>query len=99
MTAPDSLPGHGALARADLHVRRPRGLGRKLEAGDAEALKGRVTWTRDLEQLAGADVVIEAVVEDLAVKRAVFERLDGVLGPEALLASNTSSIPIAELAP
>jgi 3-hydroxybutyryl-CoA dehydrogenase len=72
--------------------------GGKLEAGDAEALKGRVTWTSDIGDLAQADVVVEAVVENLAVKRAVFQQLDATVKPGALLTSNTSSIPIAELA-
>jgi 3-hydroxybutyryl-CoA dehydrogenase len=72
--------------------------GGKLEAGDAEALKGRVTWTTDIGRLTQADVVVEAVVEDLAVKRAVFEQLDATVKPGALLTSNTSSIPIADLA-
>jgi 3-hydroxybutyryl-CoA dehydrogenase len=72
--------------------------GGKLDAGDADALQGRIAWTSDLGDLAGADIVIEAVVEDLAVKTKVFGELDALLGPEALLASNTSSIPIAQLA-
>jgi 3-hydroxybutyryl-CoA dehydrogenase len=72
--------------------------GGKLEPGDADALRGRVSWTRDVGDLAHADLVIEAVVEDLAVKREVFGRLDELVQPGALLASNTSSIPIAELA-
>ena len=94
---PDEAPLERSRERISTSVDRAVS-GGKLEAGDAEALKARVTWTRDLEELAGADVVIEAVVEDLAVKRGVFERLDAVLGPDALLTSNTSSIPIAELA-
>lgn len=94
---PDEAPLERSRERITASVDRAVS-GGKLEAGDADALKGRVTWTRDLGELAGADVVIEAVVEDLAVKRAVFERLDDVVGPEALLTSNTSSIPIAELA-
>src|SRR5215213_8810382 len=72
--------------------------GGKLDAGDGEALRGRITWTTDLADVADADVVIEAVVEDLAVKRSVFERLDATVKPGAMLASNTSSIPIADLA-
>lgn len=70
----------------------------KLTADEAAAATARVMWTSDLTQLAGASIVIEAVQEDVDVKRDVFRRLDGVVRPEALLLSNTSSIPIAELA-
>jgi 3-hydroxybutyryl-CoA dehydrogenase len=77
---------HGAVARG------------KLSGQDAEDLLERITWTTDLDALAAADVVVEAVTEDLAVKQDVFRRLDGLLPPHALLASNTSSIPIAQLA-
>ena len=48
--------------------------------------------------IVAADLMIEAVVEDQAVKKAIFREADGVLPPEAILASNTSSIPIASLA-
>jgi 3-hydroxybutyryl-CoA dehydrogenase len=51
-----------------------------------------------VEELADADLMVEAVVEDAAVKQDIFRRADAVLGPEAVLASNTSSIPIASLA-
>jgi 3-hydroxybutyryl-CoA dehydrogenase len=56
---------------------------------------GRVT---PVEGIASADLMIEAVVEDPAVKEAIFREADGVLPAEAILASNTSSIPIASLA-
>jgi 3-hydroxybutyryl-CoA dehydrogenase len=51
-----------------------------------------------VDDLVGADLLIEAVVEDAAVKEAIFRRADAVLPPEAILASNTSSIPITSLA-
>ena len=70
----------------------------KLDDGAAEALRERVEWTTDLDRLADCDLVIEAVVEDPAVKGPVFQRLSSLLAPDALIASNTSSIPIAELA-
>ncbi|WP_026912090.1 3-hydroxybutyryl-CoA dehydrogenase [Patulibacter minatonensis] len=69
-----------------------------LSALDADQIRARVSWTSDLDDLAAASVVIEAVKEDVAVKRDVFARLDRIVGPETLLLSNTSSIPIAELA-
>ncbi|MGW4911854.1 3-hydroxybutyryl-CoA dehydrogenase [Streptomyces sp. NPDC004270] len=64
----------------------------------AHALAG-ISATADLSRLAGADLVIEAAVEDEQAKTALFRRLDGILtDPAAVLASNTSSIPIARLA-
>jgi 3-hydroxybutyryl-CoA dehydrogenase len=72
--------------------------GGKVSEEDAAALEERITWTRDLEELGGAQVVVEAVVEDAQIKGAVFQQLDRMLGPEVLLATNTSSIPIAQIA-
>ncbi len=51
-----------------------------------------------VDDLADADLMVEAVVEDAGVKQEIFRRADLALGPEAVLASNTSSIPIASLA-
>ena len=70
----------------------------KLSGQEAEDLLERIAWTTDLDALGSSDVVVEAVTEDLAVKQDVFRRLDGLLAPHALVASNTSSIPIAQLA-
>ncbi|MCD6326231.1 3-hydroxybutyryl-CoA dehydrogenase [bacterium] len=57
-----------------------------------------VSPAEDLSSFANADFVIEAAFEDLAVKTALFEKLDGVCGPEVILATNTSSISITKLA-
>jgi 3-hydroxybutyryl-CoA dehydrogenase len=70
----------------------------KLDTDQAKALIERITYSTDLESLAGSDLVIEAVVEDEAVKSRVFRALDEAMPSEAILASNTSSIPIAGLA-
>ncbi|MDO8212464.1 3-hydroxybutyryl-CoA dehydrogenase [Conexibacter sp. CPCC 206217] len=70
----------------------------KLSDDEGNALLARIDWTTDLGALSASTLVIEAVVEDEDVKRELFGRLDAVLGPDALLASNTSSIPIAQLA-
>jgi len=70
----------------------------KLSAGEAEALTGRVAYTTALEELRGADAVVEAVFEDRRVKGEIFKELDLLLPDARFLASNTSSIPIAELA-
>ncbi len=70
----------------------------KLGEETPDELLEHVTFTTRLEDMAGADAVIEAVVEDIEVKRDLFSRLDAALPEAQFLASNTSSIPIAELA-
>lgn len=83
-----------------------RRLQREVERGritgeDAAAAADRLTASADwesLQSLANVDVVIEAVVEDLGVKTAVFQKLGRVCAPDTLLASNTSSLPLSDLA-
>jgi 3-hydroxybutyryl-CoA dehydrogenase len=71
----------------------------KLDAAEREATLGRIDVTVDVGRLADRELVIEAVVEDEPTKVAVFQQLDRVVGsPDAILASNTSSIPIMKLA-
>jgi 3-hydroxybutyryl-CoA dehydrogenase len=70
----------------------------KLDQEAADALLGRVTWTRELEAVADAGIVVEAIVEDPTAKGKLFRALDELVTPDTLLASNTSSIPIAQLA-
>jgi 3-hydroxybutyryl-CoA dehydrogenase len=70
----------------------------QITAGEREATLGRITTTTQLADVARAGLVVEAVVEDLEVKRRVFQQLDRTLAPEAILASNTSSISITKLA-
>ncbi len=67
-------------------------------ADDAAAALARITPTTDLEAAAEADVVIEAVFERLDVKQQVFRELDRVCKPEAVLGTNTSAIPITQIA-
>ena len=67
------------------------------EAGRDETL-ARITPSTDLADLSDADLVIEAVVEELDAKLEVYRRLDELTRPEVLLATNTSSLPIADLA-
>jgi 3-hydroxybutyryl-CoA dehydrogenase len=69
----------------------------KLTAAEKDAALGRITTTTDLEAVAGADLVVEAVIENLEAKRKVFEEMDRVAKPAAILASNTSSISITKL--
>jgi 3-hydroxybutyryl-CoA dehydrogenase len=80
----------GSVARA---VKRER-----LTADEGEGLLGRIEWSTDLDALAESELVVEAIVEDAAIKSKTFKDLDAAVGPEAILASNTSSIPIAGLA-
>jgi 3-hydroxybutyryl-CoA dehydrogenase len=70
----------------------------RLAADDAAALRERVVYTTRIEDLAEADAAIEAVTESLELKREVFARMDEVLEDAVFLASNTSSIPIADIA-
>ncbi|KAF0648454.1 3-hydroxybutyryl-CoA dehydrogenase [Streptomyces fradiae ATCC 10745 = DSM 40063] len=70
----------------------------KLDAADAEAALGRITTTTDLDAAADADVVVEAVFEKLEVKHEIFRALDKLVRDDAVLASNTSAIPITKIA-
>lgn len=71
---------------------------KKLPADRREAALGRLAFSPRLEALAGADYVIEAVPEDLSVKGAVFQALARLTRPETILATNTSALPVADLA-
>ncbi|HLU25127.1 MAG TPA: 3-hydroxybutyryl-CoA dehydrogenase [Longimicrobiales bacterium] len=80
-----------------------RSLGRAVERGKLEPavrdeVLGRIRMTTRLEDVADADLVIEAVVEDLEVKNAMFSELDRICGPHTIFASNTSSLTIAAMA-
>jgi 3-hydroxyacyl-CoA dehydrogenase/enoyl-CoA hydratase/3-hydroxybutyryl-CoA epimerase len=78
-------------------------VGKAVERGrmsqeDADVLMARITATDKAEDAAGGDIVIEAVFEDPAVKAQVFAEIEPHLAPDALLGSNTSTLPISELA-
>ena len=68
------------------------------DASEVAAILSRLTIAIDLADLGEADLVIEAIVEDLDVKRTVLLDLDRVLRPDAIIASNTSSISISDIA-
>ncbi len=70
----------------------------KIPAAERNAVLGRIRPARGIEDCAGADLAIEAIVENEGVKKETFRRLDALLRPEAILASNTSSISITALA-
>ena len=70
----------------------------KLEEADRDAVLGRVRAVADLGELAECDLVIESIVEDLATKKVLFNELDRICGDGAILATNTSTLPVVEMA-
>jgi 3-hydroxybutyryl-CoA dehydrogenase len=68
-----------------------------LEASDAEAALARITTTTDLDAVAPADVVVEAAFESVEVKQGIFRELDRLCRDGAVLATNTSAIPITQI--
>jgi 3-hydroxybutyryl-CoA dehydrogenase len=78
-------------------------LGRGVEKGrltseERDAALARLRTTTELADLAGCDLVVEAVVEELDAKRQLFRELEGVVAPEAVLATNTSALSVTEIA-
>ncbi|MBI5443031.1 MAG: enoyl-CoA hydratase/isomerase family protein [Deltaproteobacteria bacterium] len=89
------------LSRATRNLR--KGLDRRVRSGGLTRLDRDRQWfglrpTARTEDLAGCDLVIEAVFEDLALKRKVLAEVEAVLAPDAVFASNTSALPIAQIA-
>jgi 3-hydroxybutyryl-CoA dehydrogenase len=70
----------------------------KMSSEDRDAAMARVTTVSDLSELAGCDLVIESVVEDLAVKKHLFSELDRICGDHTILATNTSTLPVVDMA-
>ncbi len=70
----------------------------KLDPKEKDAIMGRISGTTDMGKLADVDFVIEAVLEDIELKKSVFRQLDEVCRPEIVLASNTSSMSLTEIA-
>jgi 3-hydroxybutyryl-CoA dehydrogenase len=70
----------------------------RLEEADATAARELVSATADLEELADCDLVVESVVEDLDVKKQLFVELDRIVKDGAILATNTSTLPVVEMA-
>ncbi len=70
----------------------------KLEEPARDAAVALIAWTTELADLAACDLVIEAAPEILELKKEIFVELDGILGAEAIIATNTSSYPIIEVA-
>ena len=70
----------------------------RLSAGDVETRCGLINGSLEMESLADCDLIIEAVFENMAVKKDIFSRLDQIAKPEAILASNTSALDLNEIA-
>jgi 3-hydroxybutyryl-CoA dehydrogenase len=77
----------------DRHVAKER-----MTADERDSIVGRIRVTDHLGQLANCDLVIESVVEDLEVKKAMFAELEQIVKPSGILATNTSTLPVIELA-
>jgi 3-hydroxybutyryl-CoA dehydrogenase len=94
---PEQAPLQRSRGRVETSLERALARGKITDDAAAELL-GRLTFSTDIEALAASDVVVEAIVEDPQIKGRLFHTLDELLPETALLASNTSSIPIAQLA-
>ncbi|PGT89784.1 MULTISPECIES: 3-hydroxyacyl-CoA dehydrogenase family protein [Bacillaceae] len=87
----------GALKRIDKFMSKSVERGKMTEEQKQEAF-ARIQTTTSLEEMSGADVVIEAVLEDLSLKKEVFSKLDSIVNENCILATNTSSMSITEIA-
>lgn len=95
----DTSAGALERARADIEDSLRRFVGKDvLSADEAAAALGRILATADLEVAADVDFVVEAVFEDLELKRATFAQLDRIAADDTVLATNTSAIPITAIA-
>ncbi|RKF16814.1 3-hydroxyacyl-CoA dehydrogenase [Roseovarius spongiae] len=95
----DAAPGAAQAAKSAVGKRLARLVekGRLAEA-DADAAQARIEAAQNIEDLAPCDVVIEAIIEDIDAKVTVFAALEEIVAPDAILASNTSSLPIGAIA-
>lgn len=102
--------GYDVVLRELDHERLDKGIGRiekqlgravekgRLEQGDAEGVRGRIQGTLDYGDFADCDLVLEAITEDLRLKLDMWRELDGIVKDGALLATNTSSLPVIDQA-
>ena len=95
----DISEAFAAKGVANIHKNLQRGVDKgKMTAEEMAAILGRIRTTTKLEDLADCDIVVEAATENWVIKKQIFETLDKVCKPGAILASNTSSISITKLA-
>jgi 3-hydroxybutyryl-CoA dehydrogenase len=93
----DETAFEAARGRIEKSLGRVRDSG-KLKASEYEEILARISYTERLDDLADADLVIEAVPENAELKAGILAQVAGIVAEDALIASNTSSIPIAQLA-
>jgi len=92
-------PELGERGRATIERYLARGVEKgRLSGDELDAALGRLTLTTDLVDLEDCDLVIEAVLEELELKREIFAELDRVTRPDAILATNTSALSVSEIA-
>jgi 3-hydroxybutyryl-CoA dehydrogenase len=92
-------PELGERGRATIERYLARGVEKgRLSGDERDAALGRLTLTTDLVDLADCDLVIEAALEELELKREIFAELDRVTRPDAILATNTSALSVSEIA-
>ena len=95
----DARPGGAEAARKTIAGRLDRLVEKgRMAAGDAAAAAARMEVVEDFAALAPCDTVIEAIFEEIEVKRETFAQIEAAVSPDCLIASNTSSIPIASIA-
>jgi 3-hydroxybutyryl-CoA dehydrogenase len=95
----DSAPGAVDGAIRSIHAMWDRMASKgRMTAADAEASKARLTAIEGIEGFSGCDVVVEAIVEKLEAKQSLFAALEGAVGPDCLLTTNTSSLPVTAIA-
>ncbi len=70
----------------------------RVTSEDAEAIQGRISYITSMSDFAGSGLIIEAIIENLDIKKKVFAELEGIVGADCILASNTSSLSIASIA-
>lgn len=98
-----TMKGRSTESLGRAMARMEKGLNRQVDKGrmtaeDRDAIPARITTTTDFEQVKDADLVIEAVSEEMEVKKEILTHLCSILQPEAIIATNTSSLSITELA-
>ena len=92
--------GEKGIGYADSRIRGSiaRGVSRsKITEDDGKAILSRIQLTTNLEDLASCDLVIEAITEDLSAKSELFMTLDSILGPDAIMATNTSALSVTKI--
>lgn len=97
------LKGRSETSLAKAHKNIDKSLSKMVEKGKMEqaqmdAIRARIVDVMEYEKLNNADLVIEVIAEDMAIKKEIFQTLDKVCKPEAILATNTSSLSITEVA-